>query len=263
MSLIKTPEEIKKLKIGGAILSRALRRAMDACVAGATTVEIDAHARDVIERSGGTPSFLGYQTSSHDPPFPSTLCISINDEVVHGPATPSRIIRSGDIVGLDIGMWYEGLATDMAMSVIIGKVSARTRALVRDTRASLVRGLEAVKAGAWVQDIGAAIEDFLKPKGYGIVRDLVGHGVGHAVHEAPQIPHCRDPRTPKLRLVQGMVLAIEPMVTLGDWRVAKKDDGWTIVTQDHSLAAHVEVTITVTENGYDFVTPWPDIPPAT
>lgn len=259
MALIKTPQEIVSLKKGGVILSRALRAAMDACVAGALTTDVDQAALRVIEEAGGEPSFLGYQIDPSDPAFPSTVCVSINDEVVHGAATPARVIQDGDIVGLDIGMWYEDLATDMATTVIVGDVPLKTRLLVQDTRESLVRGIQAIRAGGWVSDVGAAIEDYLVPKGYGIVRDLVGHGVGHSVHEEPQVPNFRDSRAPKVRLEVGMVLAIEPMVTLGDWHVAIKRDGWTIVTRDHSLAAHFEVTIAVTEDGYELITPWPDV----
>lgn len=258
MSLIKTPDEIKKLHAGGAILTRALQAAMKACVAGASTLEIDRVAREEMERAGAAPSFLGYRISPEDPKYPSTVCVSINDEVVHAAATPERFIKDGDVVGLDIGCWYEGLATDMATTVIVGNVPENVRALVRDTRESLVRALGAVKAGNLVGDIGAAVEDHLKPKKYGIVRDLVGHGVGHAVHEDPQIPNFRDPRVPKVRLQEGMVIAIEPMVALGDWRVVQKSDGWTIATKDHSIAAHFEVTVAVTKDGYDLITPWPD-----
>jgi methionyl aminopeptidase len=258
MSLIKTPDEIQALREGGAILSRALQAAMKVCVAEAETKDIDAEARRVIEEAGARPSFIGYRTAPTDPAFPSTLCISINDEVVHGPATPSRVVQEGDIVGLDIGAWYKGLATDMATTVIVGNVPQKTRELVQDTRESLVRGISAIRAGGMIMDIGGAVEDYLKPKKYGIVRDLVGHGVGHAVHEEPQVPNFRDRRTPNLRLQTGMVLAIEPMVTLGDWHVAMKDDGWTIVTEDGSLSAHFEVTVAVTDSGYDLLTPWPD-----
>ncbi len=258
MSLIKSIQEIDTLRTGGAILSRALKNAAQACIAGASTEEVDRIARASMEAEGATPSFLGYRIMPQDPAFPSTLCISINDEVVHGPATPSRIIQDGDIVGLDIGCWYDGLATDMAMTVIVGDVPEKVRMLVADTRQSLVEGLSAIKAGATTADIGAKIEDFLKPKKYGIVRDLVGHGVGHAVHEEPQIPNFRDPRAPRIVLQEGMVLAIEPMVTLGGWQVVIKDDQWTIATRDHALAAHWEVTIAVTKDGYDLLTPWPD-----
>lgn len=258
MSHIKTPEEIEKLRKGGAILSRALQASIKACVAGATTVEIDRIARESMEAEGAKPSFLGYRIDPSDPAFPSTLCISINDEVVHGPATPSRTIQDGDIVGLDIGCWYEGLCTDMATTVVVGNVAAKTRQLVADTRASLVLGIEAIRNDAWIGDVGAAIEDFLKPKKYGIVKDLVGHGVGHAVHEDPQIPNYREPRAPKMKFKTGMVVAIEPMVSLGDWRVIMKPDDWTIATRDHSPAAHFEVTVAVTDTGYELLTPWPD-----
>lgn len=146
----------------------------------------------------------------------------------------------------------------MATTVIVGGVTDDKRRLVEDTRESLVRGLDAIKAGGWVSDIGAAVEDYLKPKKYGIVKDLVGHGVGHKVHEEPNVPNYREPRAEKIRLEEGMVLAIEPMVTLGDWRVVVKDDEWTIATRDHSMSAHFEVTIAVTKDGYDLITPWPD-----
>lgn len=258
MSLIKTPAEISALKEGGAILTRALQAAMKACVSGASTVDIDAAARASMEAEGAKPSFLGYRISPEDTPFSSTVCISINDEVVHGPATPNRIVKSGDIVGLDIGCWYKNLATDMATTVIVGDVPPKVRALVADTRESLVRGLSVIKAGGKILDIGGAIEDFLKPKKYGIVKDLVGHGVGHAVHEGPNVPNYREPRGPHLDLQEGMVLAIEPMVTLGDWRIYVKDDDWTIATRDGSLSAHFEVTIAVTKTGYELLTPWPD-----
>jgi methionyl aminopeptidase len=258
MSLIKSPAEIKKLKAGGAILSRALRAAMDACVAGASTEDIDRVALEVLEKAGAKPSFLGYRISPSDPAYPGTVCISVNDEVVHGLATPLRTIKDGDVVSLDIGAWYQDLCTDMAATVMVGKVPARARALVADTRKSLESALAVVKPGGYVSDIGAAIEDFLKPKGYGIVRDLVGHGVGHDVHEEPQIPNYREPRAPRVRLEPGMVLAIEPMITLGDWRVKQMPDGWTIKTRDGSLAAHWEVTLAVTDGGYELITPWPD-----
>lgn len=258
MSLIKTPDEIQKLKRGGEILSRVLRHVAEACVVGASTEALDTLAREEIIAAGGTPSFLGYRISPEDVAFPSTLCISINEEVVHGLATPNRIIQDGDIVGLDIGMWYDGLATDMATTVMVGNVRPEVRELVKTTRESLKQGVAAIKPGGWVSDIGAAVEDIVKPKGYGIVKDLVGHGVGHAVHEDPQVPNYREPRAPRIRLEEGMVLAIEPMVALGGWKVSMKDDGWTIVTRDGSPAAHFELTVVVTSSGVELVTPWPD-----
>ncbi len=259
MSLLKTPQEIEQLKAGGAILSAILREVKMLCVAGAETADLDALAEKRMIEHNGKPSFLGYKAARGMSPFPGTLCISINEEVVHGLPKPSRTIKNGDIVGLDIGMWRDGLATDMATTVIVGEVPEPVRALVKETRAALETALSVVKAGKWVHDIGNAIDDYLTPKGYGIVRDLVGHGVGHAVHEDPQIPHFRDRFAPRVKLQEGMVLAIEPMVTLGTWQVRTKRDGWTIVTADNKPAAHFELSIVVTKTGYELVTPWPDV----
>lgn len=259
MSLVKTPIEIERLHRGGVILSNILREIREKCVPGVGTAELDALAKERMKEAGGRPSFLGYRISQEDPAYPGALCTSLNEEVVHGLPLPNRIIQTGDVVGLDIGMWYEGLATDMATTVIAGGThDVKKEALVRDTREALVRGLGAVKAGGWIHDIGAAIEDFIKPKKYGIVRDLVGHGVGHAVHEEPNVPNYRDTQLPRLRMVTGMVLALEPMIALGTWKVRMKRDGWTVVTADNSPCAHFEVTVAVTEDGYDLITPWPD-----
>lgn len=257
MPLIKTPEEIEKLKRGGAILSRVLRQAANHCRVGVYTADLEKMVRHEFEKVGGQPSFLGYQTSSKDVPYPGALCVSVNDEIVHGLSLPSRVIKDGDVVGLDLGLWYEGLATDMATTVIVGKVAPDVRALVEHAREALERALSVVKEGAWVADIGAAIEDYIQPFKYGIVKDLTGHGVGHAVHEEPQIPNYREPRSPRVRLEAGMVLAIEPMIALGTWKIQIKNDGWTIVTADRSPAAHFELTVAVTKTGYELITPWP------
>lgn len=257
MSLLKTPQEIELLKQGGAILSRALRAAADACVAGAKTEDLDRIARSVIEESGATSSFLGYRIRGEGTPYPGTLCISINDEVVHGLPTPNRVIKDGDIVSLDIGCWYQGLCTDMATTVIVGKTDARTQKLVEVTKEALIRGISIIRDGKMINDIGAVIEDYVKPFGFGIVRDLVGHGVGHAVHEDPQIPNYRDKYTPKVKMREGMVLAIEPMLVLGNPQVYIKDDEWTFATVDGKTCAHFELTVVVTKTGYELITPWP------
>lgn len=259
MSLTKNSREIESLKRGGAHLSAILREIRERCVPGVGTAELDAIARERMKAIGAKPSFLGYRISFDDPAYPGALCTSINEEVVHGLPIPNRIIQAGDVVGLDIGMWFEGLATDMATTVIAGGTfDKRKEQLVRDTREALVRGIGAIRAGGYVQDVGAAVEDFIKPKGYGIVRDLVGHGVGHAVHEEPNVPNFRDPFSSRQRLTEGMVLAIEPMITLGSWKVKTLRDGWTVVTTDRSVCAHFEVTVAVTKDGYDLITPWPD-----
>ena len=258
MSLLKTPEEIAIMKEGGIILSRALRAAADACVEGAHTKDLDAIARKVIEDAGATPSFLGYRIHGEGIPYPDTLCVSINEEVVHGLATPDRVIKKGDVVSLDIGCWYKELCTDMAMTVIVGEVDEKVKELVKVTREALVKGLSVVKAGRYIHDIGAAIEDFVKPYGFGIVKDLVGHGVGHAVHEDPLVPNYRDRHMPKVKMLEGMVIAIEPMITLKKPGVHMKDDQWTIATNDKSICAHSEVTVAITKTGYELITPWPD-----
>ena len=257
MALIKTPEEIAILKEGGAILSVVLRELREKCVAGVTTAELDLLAQERIREAGGIPSFLGYRIAKSDPGYPGAVCVSINEEVVHGIPS-NRKIKDGDIVSMDIGMWHKDLCTDMATTVPVGHVDAKKLALVRDTREGLVRGLSAIRAGGYISDIGAAIEDYIAPKGHGIVRELVGHGVGHAVHEEPAIPNYREPRAPRIVLKAGMVIAIEPMINMGDWRVKQLDDGWTIVTADGSPSAHFEVTVAVTKEGYDLITPWPD-----
>ncbi len=257
MAMTKTPQEIEKMRAGGALLSRALKAAVDEVRPGVMIADIDAAAEKVIRDGGGEPSFKGYKTDPSDPPFPSTVCISINHEVVHGTADRPIALKEGDIVGLDIGCWYEGLCTDMAVSVPVGKVSHKAMELMKVTRASLEAGIAAVKIDGYVEDISRAVESYIKPHHYGIVRALVGHGVGHKVHESPHVPNFVDPRYPRVKLKEGMCLAIEPMVTLGDWHVETADDGWTVVTKDGSLAAHFEMTIALTKNGVEILTPLP------
>lgn len=259
MITIKTPEEIASMKRGGKILSRVLSDLAKTCKPGSTTVELDSFVRKEIEKAGGKPSFLDYQISEIDPPYPSAVCISINEEVVHGLSVPSRTIEDGDLVKLDVGMWYEDLATDMAATVCVGNVMPHAKELSDDTRESLRKGLSAIKEGAWLHEISQAIEGYLRPRGYGIIKDLCGHGVGHAVHEDPQIPNYHERRARPVKLKSGMCLAIEPMVSFGDWRIKQKDDGWTYYTADRSLAAHWEVTVVVTPSGFEFITPWPEI----
>ena len=259
MIRIKTPQEIQKMKEGGIILSSTLTELLKSCVPGAHTLDIDNKARKLLKKAGAKPSFLNYQIDPSDPPYPSAVCISINNEVVHGPATPDRVIQDGDLVSLDIGAWYKGMATDMAGTVCVGNVSQEACELSQHTQEALKKALDVVHSGAWVHDIGRAIENYLRPYRYGIVKDLVGHGVGHAVHEEPQIPHYYERMISPVKLTEGMCIAIEPMVTLGTWQVKQKDDGWTIITADGSLSAHWEVTIAITKDGYELITPFPEI----
>lgn len=258
MSMIKTPKEIIALKEGGAILSNILRAVRAECVVGTNTKALDELAQRLMKEAGAKPSFLGYRISPSDPAYPAALCVSLNDEVVHGIPMPDRIIQEGDIVSMDIGMWYEDLCTDMATTVVVGEADLHIRQLVADTRECLAIGITTIKNGSLISDIGDAIQAFIKPKGYGIVKDLAGHGVGHAVHEDPIIPNYHEPHLPRTICKTGMVLAIEPMINLGTHRVKQKNDGWTIATADGSPSAHFELTIVVTDEGYDLVTPWPD-----
>lgn len=257
MSMTKTAEEIEKMRRGGALLSRALKAAVDAVKPGVTVKEVDAAAEKAIRDGGGTPSFLGYQNDPDDPPFPSTLCVSVNAEVVHGLGNRDLVLKEGDVAGLDIGCWYEGLCTDMAVTVPVGKVDASATKLIEVTRRSLLDAVAAVRAGGEVADISRAVEKAVAPHGYGIVRALTGHGVGHKVHEAPQVPNFTAPGQPKVKLKAGMALAIEPMLGEGDYRVKTADDGWAVVMDDGKRGAHFEVTVVVTSNGVEILTPLP------
>lgn len=256
MAMMKTAEEIQAMREGGALLSRALQAAVDIVKPGVTIREINAVAHREIVAGGGKPSFLGYK-SGGGTPFPTALCVSRNDEVVHGLGDRDIVLEAGDIVGLDIGCWYKGLCTDMAVTVPVGKISEEQKRLLMVTRDSMRAGVQAAVVGATVIDIGGAVEDSIDQKKYGIVRSLVGHGVGHAVHEAPHVPNYRGKGFAKTKLEPGMCLAIEPMITLGTDEVDISEDGWTIVTQDGADAAHFEVTIAITPEGPEVLTPEP------
>lgn len=248
--LIKTPEEIKLIKQGGRIIGRILDDLAKMCKPGISTWEIDSAAEKMITAAGGRPSFKGYKSRSGDIPFPSAICASVNEELVHGIAKKDRILKNGDIFTIDIGMEWGGLYTDTAVTVAIGKIPAKIRELMRVTQESLERAIDVIKPGNTVADIGKAVEDYVKSQGkYGIVRDLVGHGVGHAVHEEPRIPNYYDRNLDYIVLKPGMVVAIEPMISLGGWRVTTADDGWTIVMADKSLCAHFEHTVIITKSG--------------
>jgi len=247
MNLVKTPEEIKILRQGGNILAEVMREIMAVTQPGISTGELDQLARKLIAKAGARPSFLNYRG------YPASICISVNDEVVHGIPRSDKILQLGDIVGLDLGLEYQGLFTDMARTVGVGKISDKAQRLIEVARDSLKCGLRKVKHGAKVGDIGSVIQKHIEGQGFSVVRDLVGHGVGYAVHEEPQIPNFGVPGS-GMRLEMGMILAIEPMVNEGTFRVKTLDDDWTVVTVDSKLSAHWEDTIVVTENGYEILT---------
>ena len=207
----------------------------------------------MIRDAGAVPSFLGYGGSRHVAPFPRSTCASINDEVVHGIPSPKRQVRSGDIVGLDVGCIWQGWHADAARTFAVGSVPQRAWELVEATRRGLDAGIAAAVPGNRLGDVGAAIEAVAKERGYGIVRPFVGHGIGTSMHEAPQVPNYGRPGT-GMRIEVGMCFAIEPMFNLGGDDVAMLRDGWTVVTDDGSLSAHFEDTIAVTASGPEVLT---------
>lgn len=252
-----TKKDIEILREGGLILSRTLGELAARVRPGVTTAELDELAEKSLRAAGAEPSFKGYGGGHGVKPFPGTVCTCINHEVVHAPPVPGRAVKEGDVIKLDIGARYKGLCTDMAISVPVGAVSRQALKLMSTTRESLFAGVEAVKPGNKIIEIGRAVQRVVERDGFSVVRDLVGHGVGREVHEDPPVPNYDDPDMPKTALRAGMVIAIEPMVNAGGWRVDIASDGWTFFTHDRSLSAHFEMTIAVTEDGYEILTPLP------
>ncbi len=238
---IKSEREIELMREAGRVLAKTHEELEKALHAGMTTKEIDRLAEELIRSYGCIPSFLNYNG------FPASVCISINDEVVHGIPTEKRIIRDGDIVSLDCGVIYKGYQSDAARTHAVGEVSPEAAKLIEVTKQSFFEGIKFAKAGNHLNDIGRAIQAYAESFGYGVVRDLVGHGIGRQMHEDPEIPNFATPRR-GIRLRPGMTLAIEPMINAGTWEVEWSDeDDWTVYTADGSLSAHYENTILITE----------------
>ncbi|MBI5004583.1 MAG: type I methionyl aminopeptidase [Candidatus Lloydbacteria bacterium] len=251
--IIKTEKEKKILYEAGRRLALVLDEVEALVRPGATSAELNSHAERRIKEMGDVPSFLHYTPAGSRRPYPAGLCVSINDEVVHGIPSEERLLKEGDIVGLDIGLRHEGLFVDMARTLPVGNVSKEARDLIFITKESLEAGILAAKSGGYVGDIGAAIEVVAKRGKLGIVRELGGHGVGEAVHEEPYIANFGKTGTGE-KLIDGMVLALEPMLTLGSPAVVLGKDGYTFRTRDGSLSAHFEHTIIVTPDGGEIVT---------
>ncbi|OGZ44165.1 MAG: type I methionyl aminopeptidase [Candidatus Ryanbacteria bacterium RIFCSPHIGHO2_02_FULL_45_17b] len=253
MSLIKSQKEIQALLEGGKKLADVLQSVVELVRPGVTTKELDELAEKLITACGGTPSFKGYSAFGARNAYPASLCTSINDEVVHGIPSEKRVLKEGDIIGLDIGMKYQGLFTDMAVTVGVGRIDADSQKLIDVTHESLEKGIAEVHPGARIGDIGEAVQVFVESNGFGVVRELVGHGVGHAVHEEPEVPNFGK-KGQGLKLEEGMVLALEPMVTARSPRVLLAKDEWTWKTKDGSRAAHFEHTVVVTKDGVRVLT---------
>lgn len=254
MSRIKSKEEIEILAEGGKRLSAILEKVAQMVKPGISTEELDTYAEKLIRDGGDKPAFLYYKPDFSHKHYPSSLCVSVNNEVVHG--IPSkRILEEGDIVGLDLGLAHKDLYTDMAVTVPVGKIDENSQKLIDITKTSLNAALKVVNASAKLGDIGAAIEKVVGPSGFGIVRELGGHGVGHEIHESPFIAHYGKAGTGE-KLEEGMVIAIEPMINAGAPDVIfDNEDGYTVRTEDGSRSAHFEVTLAVTKDGHRLLTP--------
>jgi len=239
---IKSPAQLDAMRRAGLVVGRTLELLRERVVPGMTTAQIDAVAEEHIRDSGATPSFLGYQG------FPATLCVSVNDEVVHG-IPGDRVVREGDVVSIDCGAIVDGWHGDAAVTVALGEVPDEVTELLRVTEEALWRGIGAARLGGRIGDISAAVETYVRGEGpYGVVEDFTGHGIGSAMHQPPDVPNVgRAGRG--LRITEGLALAIEPMVTLGDQANDTLDDDWTVVTRDGRTAAHFEHSMTVTAEG--------------
>jgi methionyl aminopeptidase len=250
----KTTSEIEAIRKSGQMLRTILDLFEKKLAPGVTGKELDELAQNELKKMGGKPAFLGVPGGHGAPDFPASVCISVNDAVVHGiPSTTP--FKEGDIVGFDFGVIYKGMITDAARTFIVGGKANNSaeQQLVEMTKRSLDEGIMAVKNGARTGDIGAAVQKTLNQYKFGIVRDLVGHGVGHELHEAPEIPNYGFKGMGQT-LKTGMTIAVEPMATLGDWKVVVDPDGWTIRTRDGSMSAHFEDTLLVTEDGVEILT---------
>jgi methionyl aminopeptidase len=242
---LKSPREIEIMRRANVIVAEVLQELAQKVLPGVTTLELDELAEERTLQKKAVPAFKGYSVAGRV--FPRSLCVSINEEIVHG--IPShRVLREGDIVGLDYGVIYEGFYGDAAVTVGVGKVSGEAKRLMEVTERSLYTGIEQLRVGNRLGDLGAAVQQVAESAGFSVVRAFVGHGIGKRLHEEPPVPNFGEPDR-GIRLKEGMVLAIEPMVNAGGHEVEIKEDGWTAVTKDGSLAAHFEHSVAITKNG--------------
>jgi len=254
MISIKTKEEIEIMAEGGKILAKIIKELEKKIRPGITTKELDRLAESLILKSRGKCSFKGYKSTDGETvrPYPNCLCTSINEEIVH--CIPSdRVLKEGDIISLDLGIFYKGFHTDMAITLAVGKVSPEAQRLIRVTKKALKRGIKKAKVGNTFGDIGNTIQRYVESQGFNVVRELCGHGIGRELHEDPKILNYGKRHTGE-EIKEGMVFCLEPMVTMGDWKIRKTKDGYGYQTQDGSLSAHFEHTIAITKNGCRILT---------
>lgn len=237
---IKSAREIERMRVAGKILASVHEELGKALKPGMSTLDIDRLGEELIRSHGCVPSFKNYNG------YPASICVSVNDEIVHGIPNSHRIIHEGDIVSLDAGVIYEGYHSDAARTHAVGVIDPKAQKLIDVTRESFFEGIRQAKAGNYLNDISSAIQAYAESFGYGVVRDLVGHGIGSHLHEDPEVPNFARKKK-GIRLQAGMTLAVEPMINAGTWQVSWMSDGWTVVTKDHSLSAHYENTILITD----------------
>ena len=244
--VVKSARELDVMRRAGRVVAQTLALLEERIKVGMTTGDLDAIAEDSIRSHGAIPSFIGYRG------FPASVCVSINDEIVHG-IPGSRVIEDGDVVGIDVGAIVDGYHGDAAVTVGVGEITPKVQKLIDTTRHALNMGIEAAEVGARLGDVGAAIQRAAESQGYSIVREYVGHGIGRRMHEEPAVPNYGKPGRGIL-LQPGMALAIEPMLNIGGWKTRLLDDNWTVVTEDGSLSAHFEHSMAVTESGPEILT---------
>ncbi len=247
MIVLKSSHELALMRQAGRIVAQVLERFREVVRPGISTLDLERIASHIIEREGAIPSFKGYRG------FPAAICASINEEIVHGIPSPERVLEEGDIISLDVGAIYRGYHGDAAITLPVGQVDGEVQRLLQVTQGALEAGIAQSYAGKRLGDISAAIQRYVESRGFNVVREYTGHGIGQEMHEDPQIPNFGQPnRGPRLR--PGMTFALEPMVMMGDWRTRTLSDGWTVVTADGSLSAHFEHTLVVTNGEPEILT---------
>ncbi|MGD8462420.1 MAG: type I methionyl aminopeptidase [Anaerolineae bacterium] len=248
MIVLKSANELSLMREAGRIVAQVLAAVRESVRPGMTTADVEAIAKGIIvDTHGAIPSFKGYRG------FPGMVCASINEEIVHG-IPGERVLHEGDIVSVDVGAIYKGYHGDAAITVAVGQIDDKSQELLDITSEALRVGIEAAQAGRWTSDISKAIEEYVEGHGYSVVREYTGHGIGHQMHEDPQIPNYYNRRMGRVKLRPGMTFALEPMVNAGDWRTRVLDDNWTVVTADGTRSAHFEHTVAVTKNGPEILT---------
>ncbi len=245
---IKSPREVEYMRVSSKIVATVLKEISEIVQPGMTTGDLDAYAEKRIREMGATPSFKGYYG------FPGSICASINHEVVHGIPSPKKVIRTGDVLKVDTGAYHDGYHGDSCITIAVGNVSKEAEDLIEAAEKALYKGIEQVKAGAYLLDIAGAIEDYAKSKNYSVVENFTGHGVGRNLHEEPAVFNFRTNQLPNVKLRSGMTLAIEPIINVGSKHTKTLRDRWTVVTVDNNLSAQFEHTVLVTQDGYEILT---------